>query len=96
MTTVANGEFATLVAQVREGSQEAAREMVEHYSPQILRVVRRSLCREIRNKFDSQDFVQAVWASLFTHREQLQEIETPAQLAALLGTMARNKATRNN
>ena len=92
MSTVKGGSrFALLVSQVKEGSQDAAWELVELYGPHVLRVVRRSLNREMRPTFDSQDFVQAVWASFFTHRDRFLRIETPQQLVGLLAAMVKNK-----
>ena len=88
---VDGNRFGDFVARTREGSQEAAWDLVELYGPYILRVVRRSLSRQIRSKFDSQDFAQAVWASFFTHRDRLLDIEKPEQLVGLLATMARHK-----
>lgn len=92
MSMVSDNRFATLVAQVRDGSQEAAWELVELYGPHILHVVRRSLSREIRPKFDSQDFVQAVWASFFS-RDQVQffDIDRPEQLIGVLAAIAKHK-----
>ena len=83
--------FEDLLAQAREGSDEAARELVELYGPHVLRTVRRTLSREIRGKYDSQDFVQAVWASFFTAPEQFDGVTGPQQLVGLLAAMARNK-----
>ncbi|MCA9151905.1 MAG: hypothetical protein KDA92_21530, partial [Planctomycetales bacterium] len=54
--------FSHLLEQVRQGSDEAAWDLVETYGPHVLRTIRRTLSREIRGKFDSDDFAQAVWA----------------------------------
>ena len=91
MSTVISSQFEELVTQLREGSQEAAWDLVELYGPHILRVVRRTLTREIRPKFDSQDFVQAVWASFFTHRDRFLDVDGPEQLIGLLAATARHK-----
>ncbi len=91
MSTTNGEDFASLVAQLKEGSQDAAWNLVELYGPYILRVVRRTLSREIRPKFDSQDFVQAVWVSFFAHRDRLLDVERPEQLIGLLAAMARHK-----
>jgi RNA polymerase sigma factor (sigma-70 family) len=83
--------FESLVAQVRAGSEEAVWTLIEQYGPHILRTVRRRLARDLRSKFDSQDFVQAVWASFFSGSRQFARLETPDQLMAFLTAMARNK-----
>ena len=76
---------------VREGSQDAGWKLVETYGPHILRVVRRSLSQDLRTKFDSIDFVQAVWASIFAEPTRLATFEQPEQLIAYLAAVARNK-----
>ena len=57
-------EFASLMRRLRDGSEEAAWELVERFSSSVQRVIRRSLNEQMRSKFDSIDFVQAVWFSL--------------------------------
>jgi RNA polymerase sigma factor (sigma-70 family) len=84
-------DFATLLHQLRGGSEAAAWELVERYGDHILRAVRRRLTCEIRSKFDSADFVQAVWASFFACSHRMKQIASPEELMALLSTIARNK-----
>jgi RNA polymerase sigma factor (sigma-70 family) len=84
-------EFSELLNQVRDGSELAAWELVERYGDHILRAVRRRLSCEIRSKFDSADFVQAVWASFFACSHRIKQIASPEELSALLATIARNK-----
>lgn len=85
------GEFAPLLARVRDGDEEAARQLIETYGPHILRVVRRRLHRKLRSKFDSLDFVQAVWASFFARREEIGNFQQPEEIVAFLGAVATNK-----
>jgi RNA polymerase sigma-70 factor (ECF subfamily) len=47
--------------------------------------------RKLRTRFDSQDFVQQVWASFFDDRGELPDFQTPEDLANYLMAMARNK-----
>ncbi len=84
-------KFGDLLRRAREGSDEAAWELVESYGPHVLRAIRRTLGREIRGKFDSEDFAQAVWASFFSSPDQLDGVVEPQQLVGLLARMARNK-----
>jgi RNA polymerase sigma factor (sigma-70 family) len=84
-------EFRELLRRAREGSDEAAWDLVETYGPYIIRTIRHTLSRELRGKFDSDDFAQAVWASFFGSPEQLAGVNEPRQLVGLLATMARNK-----
>ena len=84
-------EFRALVNRIRDGSEEAARELLEKYGSYVLRAVRRNLSRRLRTRFDSQDFVQAVWATIFENREQIAEFEKPEALIAFLVTVASRK-----
>jgi RNA polymerase sigma factor (sigma-70 family) len=85
------GEFERLIDGVREGSQEAAWDLLERIGPHVHRIVRRMLNRELRSKFDSMDFVQSVWASFFVNRRQIAGFTRPDQLIGFLVIMARNK-----
>lgn len=84
-------EFQDLIAQVRAGSEDAAWKLVELYGPHIQRAVRQRLHKAMKSKFDSVDFVQAVWASFFTCRAQATEFDDPSAFVAFLAAMARNK-----
>lgn len=84
-------EFQSLIAEVRAGSQDAAWKLIELYGPHIQRAVRRQLHASMRSKFDSIDFVQAVWASFFTSRTKAAQFDTPEGLMRFLAAMARNK-----
>lgn len=84
-------EFRDLLQRVREGDEEAAWELIDLYGPHIFRVVRRRLNSRIRSKFDSADFVQAVWASFFTSRSEILSFSQPEELIAFLAQMAQNK-----
>jgi RNA polymerase sigma factor (sigma-70 family) len=84
-------EFCLLMQRVKAGSPNAAAELLETFGPQLIRVVRRHLSPRLRAKFDSADFVQAVWGSFFANSDRLQAFEKPEELAAFLTTLARNK-----
>jgi len=77
--------------EVRSGSQEAAWELVDRYGPHVQRHVRKSLHRQLRSKFDSIDFVQVVWASVFRNPEKLREIDRSEELIAFLAGIAKHK-----
>jgi len=84
-------DFADLMRRLRDGSEDAARELLDRYGEHILRVVRRKLSRELRSKFDSVDFVQAVWASFFAGVPRQRRFDHPQALMAFLVTLAQNK-----
>jgi RNA polymerase sigma-70 factor (ECF subfamily) len=84
-------EFRVLMEQARAGSQDAMCELVERYAPHIVRAVRRKLSNAIRAKFDSVDFVQAVWASFFATPRGFVGFDRPEELMGYLVTLAHNK-----
>jgi RNA polymerase sigma factor (sigma-70 family) len=84
-------DFQTLMHRIREGSQDAARELFESYGPHIRRVVRRKLHQQLRSKFDSGDFEQAVWASFFALLPQKGTFDRPEALITFLVKLAQNK-----
>ncbi|WP_254509998.1 RNA polymerase sigma factor [Anatilimnocola floriformis] len=84
-------EFAQLIELVRKGNLQAAETLVEKYSRDVQRFVRRSLHHKLRSKFDSIDFVQVVWASFFRCPEKLHDMVKSEQLIAYLATLAKFK-----
>jgi len=84
-------EFVRLLDEFRNGSDAAAEQLIRDYGRYILRAVRRRLSSGLRTQFDSQDFVQAVYASLVRNRDALKKIETPDKLARFLVGMAEHK-----
>lgn len=84
-------KFERLMEELALGSEDAVWELAETYTPHILRAVRAALPAVIRPKLDSQDFAQAVWASLLLKRTYLSRVETPQQLIGLLAATARHK-----
>jgi len=89
-------EFNRLIEEIRNGSQDAAWDLLERVGPHVQRVVRHMLNKELRSKFDSMDFVQAVWASFFVNRNQIVSFTRPEQLVRFLVSMARNKVISEN
>jgi RNA polymerase sigma-70 factor (ECF subfamily) len=86
-------DFEVMIRRVRQGDAEAAEELVRRFAPQVRRVARFRLTdpRLVR-QLDSMDVCQSVLGSFFTRAALGQfDLETPQQLLALLGTMARNK-----
>lgn len=84
-------EFRDLMDRVQAQAPDAVGELLNRYGPHILRVVRRRLKPEIRSKFDSTDFVQAVWASFFALPLDDYRFDQSAALAAFLAEMAHHK-----
>jgi RNA polymerase sigma factor (sigma-70 family) len=84
-------EFRAAIAGVRAGSPEAVWKLIAEYGPHIQRVVRRKLDRRMRSKFDSQDFVQMVWASVFRNPHEICALEGPSDLIRYLAALGRRK-----
>jgi RNA polymerase sigma factor (sigma-70 family) len=84
-------DFAVMMRRVRDGCPEAAREVFERFNPHVQRVVRRHLARRLRRQYDSQDFLQAVWASFFLTPADRYTFTCPDDLVGFLARIAANK-----
>ena len=89
--TASNEQFRALIVEVSNGSEDAAWELVNQFGEQIRRAVRRLFSVKLQSLFDSLDFVQLVWTSLFRFRNKVAEFQSPRELAAFLATVAQNK-----
>jgi RNA polymerase sigma-70 factor (ECF subfamily) len=87
-------QLQTLLGRIRQGDEDAARELLVHFESHVRRVVRRRLPVVMRSKFDSMDFVQSVWGEFFPKltRGDL-EFDTPYRLAKFLAVVAQGKVT---
>jgi eukaryotic-like serine/threonine-protein kinase len=83
--------FQSLMEQIAGGSESAVESLLGLYGDHLCRAVRRRLNRALRPKFDTSDFVQAVWASFFCDRGQLARFEHSREFVAFLTKMANNK-----
>jgi RNA polymerase sigma-70 factor (ECF subfamily) len=86
-----SSHFEKLIENLEHQQEEAVQEIVERYADHILRVVRRHLNQKLRVRFDSEDFLQAVWATLFVKPSAFRHIETESQLVAFLAQIAFHK-----
>jgi RNA polymerase sigma factor (sigma-70 family) len=87
------GMFYQLLQGIQDGSEEAARQFLARYGKYIRHVVRRHMMQKLRARFDSEDFLQDVCASFFSHPPGPEDFADPAALLAFLGKIARNKVT---
>lgn len=90
-SVTASDSFRDLLQDVEAGSEEAIRQLLESHGGIVLRVVRARLNHLLRRQYDSEDFVQAVWASFFKHRDLVGRFKSIEDLAAFLKSMAANK-----
>lgn len=86
-------DFRDLVAAAHAGDEGALARVIEEHGEDLLKVVRRRLPQRLRTMFDSQDFVQAFWATFFAHDLETARFESPAALRAYLRTAAANRVT---
>jgi hypothetical protein len=84
-------EFDRLMSQLVDGSEDAAMQLAEKYTPYIIRTVRRGLTSQMRQKMDSQDVAQTLWASLLLRPDLLSRLKTPEELISYLAQATRNK-----
>ncbi len=86
------GDIRELLARIKNGDEDAARELLSRYESKVRLVVRRQLPRLLRSRFDSIDFLQSVWGSFF-HRIQTgpNDLNEEENLIAFLAWAARNK-----
>jgi RNA polymerase sigma factor (sigma-70 family) len=83
--------FEVLIRRIAEGSDSAVWELLDRYSTNILRVVRRHLAPELRSKLDSVDIVQSVWRSFLRKGEAFDNIQSAEQFVGYIAGIARNK-----
>jgi RNA polymerase sigma-70 factor (ECF subfamily) len=90
-----DSELTLLLARVRQGDEEAARQLVRRYESAIRLAVRIHLSDPyLRRQFDSMDVCQSVLRSFFCRMTgRGYDLAAPAQLSALLTKMAQNKLT---
>jgi RNA polymerase sigma-70 factor (ECF subfamily) len=87
-----DGELVGFLARIQQGDEDAARELLTRYEPEVRLVVRRQLPRILRSRFDSLDFLQSVWGSFFHRlRSGPAEFEDSRHLVAFLARAAKNK-----
>lgn len=87
-----SSSLRSVLNRIRDGDEDAARELLTKYESQVRMVVRRQLPRLLRSRFDSLDFLQSVWGSFFQRiRAGTAEFEDPRHLIVFLAKTARNK-----
>ncbi len=86
-------EFAELMSKTRGGNEDAARELVRLYEPEIRRAARLRLTDpKLRRIVDSIDICQSVFGRFFkSATDGSFDLERPEQLLVLLTTMTRNR-----
>ncbi len=84
--------FSELMARARGGESAAVEELLSNYEDDLRMIVRVHLPRALRTKYDSMDFVQAVWTSFFTGADRpAATFDNERHFRSYLAAMARNK-----
>ena len=85
-------DISQLIARAKAGDDTAIREFLNRFEPEVRIMVRGRLPKSLRTRFDSMDFVQAVWQSFFTDlKGSSRQFENVHHLRGFLAGVARNK-----
>jgi RNA polymerase sigma factor (sigma-70 family) len=88
---VTNDNLASLIDKAKAGDQDAIRSL-QRFENDIRMMVRVRLPRPLRTQFDSMDFVQDVWHSLFRiFKDEPERFAQVRDLRGFLAGVARNK-----
>jgi RNA polymerase sigma-70 factor (ECF subfamily) len=87
-----NDEFNDLLRRAKTGDEAAIREFLARFEREVQTMVRARLPRRLRTQFDSTDFVQSVWQSLFINAGQdSPDFDNIEHFRGFLFGMVRNK-----
>jgi RNA polymerase sigma-70 factor (ECF subfamily) len=86
-----DARFQALMSRVRDGQSAAAAELLREFELEVRLMVRARLPRALRSRFDSMDFVQAVWKSVFTGNGRTEAFAGSDQFRGYLEVVTRNK-----
>ncbi len=87
-----DGDFADVIRRARAGDQAATAAVLGRFEAEVRTMVRVRLPRALRNQFDSMDFVQAIWTSVFAGQgDDPATFADAGQFRNFLAGVARNK-----
>lgn len=86
-------QFRELMDRVRSGDSEAIGDLLSQFETEVRIVVRQRLPKRLRVRYDSMDFVQAVYQSIMIdwRSDPATQFDSPEQMLAYLSSTARNK-----
>lgn len=85
-------QFNGLMSRARAGESTAVEQLVVEFEQELHTIVRVHMPRALRGKFDSMDFVQAVWTSVFAGAPEVREtFANIRHFRGYLAGIARNK-----
>jgi len=89
---VDDDEFSDCLARAKAGDAGAIREFLSRFENDVRIMVRARLPRKLRTRFDSVDFVQAVWQSFFSDLDRHDlNFDSEQHLRKFLAGVVRNK-----
>jgi RNA polymerase sigma-70 factor (ECF subfamily) len=87
-----DADLAERMARAKDGDEAAVRDLLLRFEDEVRMVVRGRLPKSLRAQFDSMDFVQAVWQSVFTGKgPDPDRFSNPRHFLGYLAGVARNK-----
>jgi len=91
------GEFKDLMQRARENDSQAVGDLLCLFEHEIRLVVRHSLPKRLRVRYDSMDFVQSVYQSIVSDwvLSPVRQFESEVQIKQYLKKTARNKVLEN-
>ena len=95
MTTEAPLPFRALIHGLREGDEQAARQVVDQYTVRLVAVARQQIGGRLQQRIDAEDVILSAYRSLFCRLQDGQyELGTGTDLWKLLVTLTLNKVRR--
>ncbi len=88
-----DADFAQTLALARAGDEEAMSRLLRTFEDEVRMVVRARLPRLLRSRFDSMDFVQAVWKSVLVGEISDSPFANARHFRGFLAAVAQNKVT---
>ena len=89
--------FVELLERAKRGDEIAAERLLERFEDDVRAVVRVKLPKALRTRFDSMDFVQAVWQSFFLDlTRDSARFENSRHLRRFLAGVAKNKVVEEH
>ena len=79
------------MSEAMSGSEEAAWEIAQTYTPYIIRTAQSNLTPQLQSKIDPQDLAQSVWATILLKGSDLSRLKSPKDLIAYLATATKNR-----
>ena len=84
-------DFVGLLERSRAGDDAATTALLGTFEADVRVMVRVRLPKALRSRFDTMDFVQAVWQSVFSGGGRVAAISSPGHFRGYLAGVARNK-----